>query len=202
MARRGDDLAQLRLRVQRLGWAPPAGPHVSRAADLCAAGAGGQHAWHRRAGPAKSASALEVGARGRRAPSPWAGLLADALLLATNALPAARWRPATQRTRQAGGVRGPAAARAVRGLPCPASWQCCVAGGAGGAGCLATVRESSSLECHGVAVALPACLQVMLPQIKRALAEAQTALAAAEREHRASTSAIHAKEKQRRWTKF
>ncbi|KAL4422140.1 hypothetical protein ABPG77_006829 [Micractinium sp. CCAP 211/92] len=44
--------------------------------------------------------------------------------------------------------------------------------------------------------------KVMLPQIRRALAEAQAALAAAEREHSASTSAIHAKEKQRRWTKF
>ncbi|KAL4458446.1 hypothetical protein ABPG75_013311 [Micractinium tetrahymenae] len=44
--------------------------------------------------------------------------------------------------------------------------------------------------------------KVMLPQIKRALAEAQAALAAAEREHTASTSAIHAREKQKRWAKF
>lgn len=58
-----------------------------------------------------------------------------------------------------------------------------------------------SAPCADTTPAL-APVQVMLPQIRRALAEAQAALAAAEREHSASTSAIHAKEKQRRWTKF
>lgn len=44
--------------------------------------------------------------------------------------------------------------------------------------------------------------KVMLPQIKRALAEAQAQLAASEAQHAASTKATHDKETLRRWTKF
>lgn len=44
--------------------------------------------------------------------------------------------------------------------------------------------------------------KVMLPQIRRALAEAQAQVAAAERDHAASHKAIHEKEKQKRMSKF
>lgn len=44
--------------------------------------------------------------------------------------------------------------------------------------------------------------KTMLPQIKRALGEAQAQLAAAERQHSASTKAIHDREKLKRMAKF
>ncbi len=44
--------------------------------------------------------------------------------------------------------------------------------------------------------------KVMLPQIKRALAEAQAQVAAAESQHAASHKAIHDREKLKRMTKF
>lgn len=44
--------------------------------------------------------------------------------------------------------------------------------------------------------------KAMLPQIRRALGEAQAQLAAAERAHSASTKAIHEREKLKRMAKF
>lgn len=44
--------------------------------------------------------------------------------------------------------------------------------------------------------------RVMLPQIKRAVAEAEAHLAAAERQHSASTRSIHDREKLKRMAKF
>lgn len=50
----------------------------------------------------------------------------------------------------------------------------------------------------------PLCttLQVMLPQIQRALGEAQKQLDAAEQEHSRTHQSIQQKEKEKRWTKF
>ena len=44
--------------------------------------------------------------------------------------------------------------------------------------------------------------KLMLPQVKRALAEAEAQLRAAERQHDASHKAIHDKERLKRMTKF
>lgn len=43
---------------------------------------------------------------------------------------------------------------------------------------------------------------VMLPQIQRALREAQVQLAGAEQHEQRATKAIHDREKLRKWTKF